>query len=441
MHKIDVISMGCSKNLVDSEHLLYQLKDKGYEVYHNPITFHGDVVVVNTCGFIGDAKEESINMILQLVDLKKKGQLNKLFVMGCLSERYLKDLMTEIPEVDKYYGKFDWTALADDICDTNIKNENSKPLLKINNRLLTTPSHYAYIKIAEGCNRSCSYCAIPIITGRHKSRTIEDIVDEVKMLVKQGVKEFQIIAQELTYYGIDIYKKRTLTELIERISDINGVEWIRLHYAYPNSFPEDILRVMRERPNVCKYLDMALQHSSDKVLERMHRHITKSEQEELVKKIREEVPDICLRTTFMVGFPGETDEDFADLLDFTSRMRFDRMGAFSYSEEDDTFAALNYKDNVPAKIKEERLSELMRLQQTISEELCLEKVGKTFKTIIDRQEGEYYIGRTEYDSPEVDGEVFIPSTENLMIGHFYDIQMYDSNEFDLYGRKNTCQNS
>lgn len=423
---VDIITMGCSKNLVDSEKLLYQLQCNGFSVYHNPKRIHHDIVVVNTCGFIGDAQEESVNMILSLGEEKKKGKLNKLYVMGCLSERFMKDLKHEIPEVDHYYGKFNWTALVKDLHQTYYTDKSF-------HRTITTPSHYAYLKISEGCNRHCAYCAIPIITGKHQSRPMEEILDEVKFLTAQGVKEFQIIAQELTYYGVDLNGTRQLAELVQRISDIPGVEWIRLHYGYPNNFPYELLPVMRERENVCKYMDIALQHSSNKVLQLMHRNTTREYQMDMVQRMREEVPGICLRTTFMVGFPGEEDEDFADLLDFTKQARFDRMGAFAYSEELGTFAEKNYTDSIPDDVKQERLSELMAVQQQISEEVCAQKIGKTLKTIIDRREGQYYIGRTEYDSPEVDGEVLIPAEKRLLRGHFYDVLITDADEFDLKG--------
>ncbi len=419
--------MGCSKNLVDSEHLMRQLQACGYEVTHDSETPQGDIAVINTCGFIGDAKEESINMILEFCERKEQGLLKKLYVMGCLSERYMCELSDEISQVDKFYGKFNWTGLIADLkheYNTRIANE----------RVLTTPSHYAFLKISEGCNRRCAYCAIPIITGSHVSRPMEDILDEVRYLVSKGVKEFQIIAQELTYYGIDIYKKQSISELVEKISDIDGVEWIRLHYAYPSHFPEDLLRVMRERKNVCKYLDIALQHVSTKILKKMLRHVTKEETYALVEKMRKEVPGICLRTTMMVGFPGETDKDYEELIEFVKWAKFDRLGAFAYSEEDGTYAALNYKDRISKKKKQERLDRLMEVQQRISTKLNSEKVGKIYKTIIDRIEGDYYIGRTEYDSPDVDTEVLIHiNNGKLQPGEFYDIRITDSTEFDLMG--------
>jgi len=426
-HIVDLITMGCSKNLVDSEKLLYQLEKNGFQVFHNSKNTHGDIAIVNTCGFINDAKEESINMILELCMAKEKGKLKSLFVVGCLSERFFKELNQEIPQVDKYYGKFNYDALLKDLGKTVFKD-------CCNLRHLTTPHHYAYIKISEGCDRQCAYCAIPIITGAHKSRSMEEIVDEVKELVAQGVKEFQIIAQELTYYGLDLYRERKIAELIERISDIKGVEWIRLHYAYPNQFPENLLPVMRERDNVCKYLDIALQHISNNVLANMQRHTTSEYQYELIEKLRSEVPGICLRTTLMVGFPGEGESEFQELIDFTRWARFERMGAFIYSEEEGTDAAKKFKDSVSAGVKVRRLSDLMNLQEEISIEICKAKVGKTLKTIIDRKEGDYYIGRTEYDSPEVDGEVLIHTEgKRLQKGNFYPVTITDANEFDLLG--------
>lgn len=425
-NKIDIITLGCSKNLVDSEQLITQLRANGYEVTHDAEKLEGDIVVINTCGFIGDAKEESINMILECCQAKEEGQLSKVFVMGCLSERYLKELGEEIPQVDKFYGKFNWKELVSDLGKTYRED------LKLE-RQITTPSHYAYLKISEGCNRHCSYCAIPIITGKHQSRPMEDIVEEVRGLVAKGVKEFQVIAQELTYYGVDLYQKQMLPELIERISDIPGVEWIRLHYAYPAHFPEDLLRVMRERDNVCKYLDIALQHISDPVLEKMRRHVTSEQTYQLIEKMRAEVPGIHLRTTLMVGHPGEGEKEFAELLDFVKWARFDRMGAFAYSEEEGTYSAEYYEDDIPQEVKEHRLDVLMALQQDISEELSQQKVGQTLKVIIDRIEGDYYIGRTEFDSPEVDPEVLIPVSEGeLEIGNFYQVKITASDAFDLY---------
>ena len=430
-HTIDVITMGCSKNLVDSENLLRQFAAICCDFHHNPDELHGDIAVINTCGFIGDAKEESINSIIELVEQKNEGNLNRIYVMGCLSERYRKELREEIPEVDRFYGKFDWKDLIKDLSLSGLSESASCQAL--NTRVLTTPKHYAFLKISEGCDRSCAYCAIPLITGPHISRPIEEILAEVEELVKSGVKEFQIIAQELTYYGVDLYGHRRIAELIERMAQIPGVEWIRLHYAYPNRFPMDLLRVIREHKNVCKYLDIALQHVSDHMLSRMKRHITKQETLDLVAAFRREVPGITLRTTLMVGFPGETDEDFEELMDFVRTARFDRMGAFAYSEEEGTYAADNYEDDVPAEVKQARLDRLMALQEEISAELLAEKVGQTFRIVVDRKEGDYYIGRTEYDSPEVDCEVLIRATDRpLEIGSFYNAKVTSAEEFDLY---------
>lgn len=428
MHNVDIITMGCSKNLVDSEQLINLFATNGFKTFHNPEQTHGDIAIVNTCGFIASAKEESINMILELCDLKETGDLKKVFVMGCLSERYMKELQEEIPQVDKFYGKFNWKELVADL-----SKQMPAECKGTATRTLTTPGHYAYIKISEGCNRKCAYCAIPIITGSHKSRPIEEILDEVQQLAAQGTKEFQIIAQELTYYGVDLYGEQRIAELVEQMAKIPGVEWIRLHYAYPTHFPKDLLRVMRENDNVCNYLDIALQHISDNMLQRMQRHITKQQTLDLIHLIRSEVPGIAIRTTLMVGFPGETEEDFQELLDFTKQARFDRMGAFAYSEEEGTYAALNYADDVPEEVKDERLDKLMLLQEQIAEELSAEKVGKQLRVIIDRHEGDYYIGRSEYDSPDVDCEVLIPASEKLDIGQFYDVRITGNEEFDLYG--------
>lgn len=427
-NRVDIITMGCSKNLVDSEHLMRQLQECGYEVTHDSEAPEGAIAVINTCGFIGDAKEESINMILEFCQRKEEGDLERLYVMGCLSERYLDELREEISQVDRFYGKFNWSELLAEL------KQEYKPQIA-NERVITTPDHYAFLKISEGCNRRCAYCAIPIITGSHVSRPMEEILDEVRYLVSQGVKEFQIIAQELTFYGVDIYKKQSIAELVEKISDIEGVEWIRLHYAYPANFPYDLLRVMRERDNVCKYLDIALQHVSTKILKKMLRQVTKEDTYALVERMRAEVPGICLRTTMMVGFPGETDKEFEELIEFIKWAKFDRLGAFAYSEEDGTYAALNYRDSISRKKKQERLDRLMEVQQRISSNLNYEKVGKTFKTIIDRVEGEYYIGRTEFDSPDVDTEVLVPIADReLKIGNFYNVEIEDATEFDLMGR-------
>ena len=425
---IDIITLGCSKNLVDSEKLIRQLEANGYKVTHDSPKPQGEIAVINTCGFIGDAKEESINMILEFCEAKEEGKLKKLYVMGCLSERYLKELEVEIPQVDKFYGKFNWNELLADL------GKAYQPEIAIE-RTLTTPKHYAYLKISEGCDRSCAYCAIPIITGKHTSRPMEEIIEEVKLLVSQGVKEFQVIAQELTYYGVDLYKSQKLPELIEKIAQVPGVEWIRLHYAYPTHFPEDLFRVMRENDNVCKYMDIALQHISDNMLSRMRRNVSKAETYALIEKFRKEVPGIHLRTTLMVGFPGETEEDFEELKEFVQKARFDRMGAFAYSEEEGTFAAQNYEDTIPQEVKQARLDELMAIQQGISAELSQAKIGQEFKVMIDRKEGEYYIGRTQFDSPEVDPEVLIKAAEKrLLSGRFYQVLITDADDFDLYGK-------
>lgn len=426
-NQIDIVTMGCSKNLVDSETLMKLFEDNGYHCVHDPKRPQGEIAVINTCGFIEDAKQESIDTILEFIQAKEEGRLRKLYVMGCLSQRYQKELEAEMPEVDKFYGKFNYKELLKELGKAEVPACSGT-------RHLTTPHHYAYIKISEGCNRRCAYCAIPIITGKHVSRPMDEILDEVRQLVADGVKEFQIIAQELTYYGVDLDGKHHVTELISRMADIPGVKWIRLHYAYPNQFPLDLLDVMREKPNVCKYLDIALQHISDNMLNRMHRHVSKQETIDLLKTIRERVPGIHIRTTLMVGFPGETQEDFHELLEFVRTQRFERMGAFAYSEEEGTYSANNYEDDVPAEVKQRRLDELMILQQEISAEVEAEKVGKILKVIIDRKEGDYYIGRTEFCSPEVDPEVLIKAGEKrLRVGCFYNVKITQSEEFDLYG--------
>ncbi len=426
--KIDIITLGCSKNLVDSEQLIRQLEAAGYAVEHDSDQPEGEIAVINTCGFIGDAKEESIQMILQFAQRKQEGELEKLYVMGCLSERYLKELSLEIPEVDQFYGKFDWNKLLEDL------GQNYDPKLHLE-RSLTTPPHYAYLKISEGCDRSCSYCAIPIITGKHVSRPIEEILEEVELLVSKGVKEFQVIAQELTYYGLDIYKKQRLPELIERMAAIPGVEWIRLHYAYPAHFPYELLPVMRENDKVCKYMDIALQHISDHMLTQMRRNVSKAETLELIRRMRAEVPGIHIRTTLMVGHPGETEADFEELKEFVREVQFERMGAFAYSEEEGTYSAKNYVDEIPQDLKQARLDELMELQQEVSAQVAERKVGTEQKVIIDRLEGDYYIGRTQFDSPEVDPEVLIRIEEGqtLQIGEFYRIKVTGADDFDLYG--------
>ncbi len=425
-NRIDVVTLGCSKNLVDSEMLMRQLLANGYTVEHDSANPQGEIAIINTCGFIGDAKEESIDMILSFVDQKKQRKLKKLYVMGCLSERYLDDLAREIPEVDKFYGKFAWKNLIADLG----KSYNQELSLE---RMLSTPSHYAYIKVSEGCNRSCSYCSIPIITGKHKSRSIEEIEEEVRGLVGKGVKEFQFIAQDLTYYGLDLYKEMKIAELVKRISDIPGVEWIRLHYAYPTHFPMDLLPVIRECDNVCKYLDIALQHISDNMLTKMRRNITKEGTIELINRIRAEVPGIHIRTTMMVGHPGETEEDFNELLDFVKEMNFERLGAFPYSHEEDTFCDKNYTDDIPPEVKEERLSKLMAVQEEIALNMNEAKIGETLKVIIDSETQDFYIGRTQYDSPEVDGEVLIDKDKPLTIGSFYNVKITSAMPFDLMG--------
>lgn len=424
---VDVITLGCSKNLVDSEQLMRQFDVLGYTVRHDAEHPDGDIVIINTCGFIGDAKEESINTILQFADLRKQQKIQKLFVMGCLSERYLKELRSEMPEVDKFYGKFNYNDILTDL------GQDYRADLRLE-RTLTTPNHYAYIKISEGCNRTCSYCAIPIITGKHRSRSMEDIENEVKGLVANGVKEFQLIAQDLSYYGQDRYKASKLAELTQRLSDINGVEWLRLHYAYPAHFPYDLLKVMRERDNVCNYLDIALQHVSDNMLTKMRRNITSAQTYELIDRIRIEVPDIHLRTTLLLGHPGETEDDVDELKTFIRKARFERLGAFAFSNEEGTYAYKTFKDDIPEEVKHRRVDEIMSIQQGVSAEVNQAKIGKTLKVMIDRVEDEYFVGRTEYDSPEVDPEVLIPvKTQGVEKGAFYNAKIIGSTDFDLYG--------
>ncbi len=428
-NQIDFVTMGCSKNLVDTETLMSKFEANGYHCVHESKRPQGEIAIINTCGFIESAKEESINTILEFVERKKEGRLHQLYVMGCLSQRYKEELEQAIPEVDKFYGKFNYKELLSDLGKADIVKPNR-------NRLQTTPRHYAYLKIAEGCDRHCAYCAIPLMTGRHKSRPMDEVLEEVRQLVADGVKEFQVIAQELTYYGIDIDGKHHISELISAMADIKGVKWIRLHYAYPNQFPLDLLDVIRERPNVCKYLDIALQHISDSVQDRMHRHVTKQETIELIKEIRRRVPGIALRTTLLVGFPGETEADFEELVEFVKWARFERMGAFAYSEEEGTYSATHYKDDVPADVKQRRLDELMAVQQDISAEIESAHIGEVMQVIIDRKEGNYYVGRTQYSSPEVDPEVLIPVSDGrLRVGAFYNVQITDSDEFDLTGKR------
>ena len=425
--RIDVISLGCSKNLVDSERLLKQLELSGFQAFHNSDNVDGDIVIINTCGFIGDAKEESINTILTYAEAKNEGRIKELYVMGCLSERYRDDLLTEIPEIDRIYGKFDWINIVSDIIKRN-------PATMPYDRVITTPSHYTYLKIAEGCNRFCAFCAIPLITGRYKSRPIEEILEEVRMLVGKGVKEFNVIAQDLSSYGLDIYKRLALPELIDRMAEIDGVKWIRLHYAYPSEFPYEILDVMAKHSNVCNYLDIALQHINNDVLKNMRRHITKEETLALIRTIREKVPGIHIRTTLMVGFPGETEEAFNELKEFVREAKFERMGAFAYCEEDDTYAAKNFSDSIPQEVKESRLEEIMTIQEDVALESNQSKIGKTMTVVIDREEPDYFVGRTEFDSPEVDPEVLIDKDDRLTVGNFYDVEITDALPFELMAK-------
>lgn len=425
--RIDVISLGCSKNLVDSERLLKQLELSGFQAFHNSDNVDGDIVIINTCGFIGDAKEESINTILTYAEAKNEGRIKELYVMGCLSERYRDDLLAEIPEIDRIYGKFDWVNIVSDIIKRN-------PATMPYDRVITTPSHYTYLKIAEGCNRFCAFCAIPLITGRYKSRPIEEILEEVRILVGKGVKEFNVIAQDLSSYGLDIYKRLALPELIDRMAEIDGVKWIRLHYAYPSEFPYEILDVMARHSNVCNYLDIALQHINNDVLKNMRRHITKEETLALIRTIREKVPGIHIRTTLMVGFPGETEEAFNELKEFVREAKFERMGAFAYCEEDDTYAAKNFSDSIPQEVKESRLEEIMTIQEDVALESNQSKIGKTMTVVIDREEPDYFVGRTEFDSPEVDPEVLIDKDDRLTVGNFYDVEIIDALPFELMAR-------
>lgn len=426
-NEVDIVSLGCSKNLVDSEHLMKQFLANGYEVKHNPEMVEGEIVVVNTCGFIQDAQEESIETILELGKAKGDGRIGKLFVMGCLSERFMQDLQGEMPEVDKFYGKFNWKNLLGDLGKSYYQDLAAE-------RVLSTPKHYAYIKIAEGCNRFCAFCAIPLITGRFKSEPMELILDEVRNLVSKGVKEFNVIAQDLSSYGLDLYGGQKLPELIDKMAQIPGVEWIRLHYLYPAQFPYGILPVMQKHDNVCKYLDLALQHISDNVLGNMRRHIGKDDTLALLQRIRKEVPGIHIRTTLMVGFPGEGDAEFEELLEFTQNAKFERMGAFAYSEEAGTYAEKHFRDDIPQDVKLERLQKLMDLQENISMEIQESKVGKTFRVIVDREDSDYYVGRTEFDSPEVDPEVLIAKTCTLKHGEFYDVKITEALPYELVGK-------
>ena len=426
-NEIDIITLGCSKNLVDAERLMRQLELAGYKCVHDSSNPQGEIAIINTCGFIGDAKEESIDVILQFAERKTSGKLQKLYVMGCLSQRYKAELPNEIPEVDKWFGKFDYMGIVEEVKGEKLKVEGEGY-----ERTLTTPKHYTYLKIAEGCNRYCSYCAIPLITGRFTSRKKEDILDEVRWLVQQGVKEFNVIAQDLSSYGLDLYGEHRLAQLVDEMAQIEGVEWIRLHYTYPTDFPYDLLPVIAKHANVCKYMDIALQHCSDNMLKKMHRHITREEQDAVIARIRKEVPGICIRTTLLVGHPGETEEDFAELCKWVRTMKFERMGAFSYSEEDGTYAAQHYTDDIPDEEKQRRVDKLMAIQQEISAELLSEMVGKPVRVIIDREEDDYFIGRTEYDSPDVDCEVLVEKTRKLSIGEFYTVTIQKSEDFDLY---------
>ena len=428
-NQVDVITLGCSKNLMDSEHLIKQFLANGYKVSHNPEEVSGEIVVINTCGFIADAQEESINMILDIVERKKTGQVGQVYVMGCLTERFMDDLKVEIPEVDGFYGKFNWKKLISDLGKAYYNDPMG------GNRSITTPKHYAYLKISEGCNRTCSYCAIPLITGKYVSRPMEDIVEEAKNLIASGVKEIQLIAQDLTYYGLDLYHEHKLPELVERLASLEGLEWLRLHYAYPNAFPKELFRVIREHDNVCNYIDIALQHISNSMLKSMRRGISKEETYSLLKELREEVPGIHIRTTLMVGHPGETDEDFEELLQFVRDIKFDRLGAFIYSHEDGTYSHQNYEDDVPLDLKQERMNRLMEEQEAIMTGLNQEKIGQALRTIIDRREGDYYIGRTEFDSPEVDQEVLIKHIDQELVpGEFYQVEITSADVFDLYGK-------
>ena len=441
--EIDIITLGCSKNLVDAERLMRQLELAGYRCVHDSADPKGEIAIINTCGFIGDAKEESIEVILQFAKRKTKGKLRKLYVMGCLSQRYREELPVEIPEVDKWFGKFDYLGIVEECTSAHPMGYNLEVRDSGYERTLTTPKHYAYLKIAEGCNRYCSYCAIPLITGKFTSRKMEDILNEVRWLVSEGVKEFNVIAQDLSSYGLDLYGEHRLADLVEEMAQVEGVEWIRLHYAYPTDFPYDILPVMAKYPNICKYIDIALQHCSSNVLEKMRRHITQEEQNALIERIRKEVPGICIRTTLLVGHPGEREEDFNELCEWVKRMRFDRMGAFAYSEEEGTFAARHYVDDIPQEEKERRVETLMEIQQSISSEILSQMVGTKQRVVIDREEAEYYIGRTQYDSPEVDCEVLIAKASNdyrttdnneLKIGEYYTVTIIKSEDFDLYAQ-------
>ncbi|MCW3807676.1 30S ribosomal protein S12 methylthiotransferase RimO [Plebeiibacterium marinum] len=427
MKKVDVVTLGCSKNLVDSERLIKQFQAAGFSVAHDAENPEGEIAIINTCGFIGDAKEESIETILEFAEAKKRGEIKKLFVMGCLSERYFQQLKTELPEVDGMYGKFDWQQIIKDLGQTYRAD-------LVNERSLTTPNHYAYFKISEGCNRTCSYCAIPIITGKHKSRPMEELVDEARRLAGKGVRELQVIAQDLSFYGLDLYKEMRLAELTQKVADVEGIDWVRLHYAYPAGFPLDVLKVMNEHPNVCNYMDIALQHISDPMLKLMRRNVTKADTYKLIETMRKEVPGIHLRTTMITGHPGETEQDFKEMLEFVKEARFERLGVFPYSHEEDTHAYKNYRDDVPDEVKQERANIIMEAQEQISWEINQKKVGSQIKVIIDRKDDDYYVGRTEFDSPEVDPEVLIPvDSADLKTGEFYQVEITDAEAYDLFG--------
>lgn len=424
--KVEIVSLGCSKNLVDSERLLAMLREAGLDAsVVDTVSAKADVAVINTCGFIGDAKEESINTVLETLQLKEAGRLKKVYVMGCLSQRYRADLEAEVPEVDGWYGKFDWPAVVRELV-------HDYPGSTGYDRIITTPRHHAYLKISEGCNRFCAFCAIPLITGRYRSRSIDEIVDETRRLVDRGVKEFNVIAQDLSSYGTDLYGGRMmLPELTRRLAEIPGVEWLRMHYAYPAQFPMELMDVMAQYPNVCNYLDIALQHISDPVLTAMRRHITADDTRRLIEEMRSRVPGLHLRTTLMVGFPGEGDKEFDELMRFVEETRFERMGAFAYCEEDDTWAARNLPDSVPDEVKQRRLERLMSLQESISLDIQESKIGKRLRVIVDREEPDYYIGRTEWDSPEVDPEVLISKDKELTVGEFYNVAIDSAMPFEL----------
>ena len=430
-NKVDIITLGCSKNLVDSEQLMRQFVANGYTVEHDPHKINGEIVVVNTCGFIGDAQEESINMILDLGEAKKKGKIGKLFVMGCLSERFLKDLENELPEVDRFYGKFNWKELLNDLGKSYHRELAA-------DRVLTTPRHYAYLKIAEGCNWKCGYCAIPLIRGPHASVPMETLLEEARKLAAGGVRELIVIAQDTTYYGLDLYGKRRLAELLEALCRIDGIRWIRLHYAYPTAFPDEVIEVMAREPKICKYLDIPFQHISDDQLAAMHRRHTKAQAYELIDKLRQAIPDLALRTTLLVGYPGETEADFEELLEFVRTVRFERLGVFPYSEEEGTYSARNLPDDVPEEVKQSRVERVMALQNEISLENNRARIGQLERVIIDSRQGDFYVGRSQYDSPEVDQEILIPAAGRRLIrGCFYQVRITAAEDYDLYGELET----